>query len=172
LLWLIFRLRGRKRQTNCVVENLLFLRREVAESSRLEGPHASIGRHSAQTLDRASHCLLAIRRQPVELRIHRAELLLLLRRQVLPCFHAVKHLLLPVWGQTIEMLQALLELLLPLRRQAAKCGIALQRAPLLVERLFTITIQPLTRMMALLRRLIWPWDVVARLWLRSWTLRL
>jgi hypothetical protein len=61
----------------------------------------------------------------VKLRIGRAELLLLLRRQVFPCFHAVKNLLLPVRWQSIEVLQSLLELLLTVRRQAAECRIAL-----------------------------------------------
>jgi hypothetical protein len=118
-------LRRSKRQTRGVVENLLFLRRELAESAGLERPLASVGRHGTQALNGISHSTLAIRRQAPELRIHRAKLLLLLRRQVFPCFHALKNLLLLVCRHAVEVLQPLLELLLPLRGQAAKGWIVL-----------------------------------------------
>ena len=101
----------------------------------------------------------------MELRIDRSELLLLLRSQMLPGFHAVQYLLLPLRGQGVEMLQTLLELLLPVWWQATKCGIALQGTSLLIERLFAITVQPLAGVMALGRRLVWPRHVV------SWLLR-
>jgi hypothetical protein len=123
-----------------VVENLLFLRRELTESAGLDGPLASVGRHGAQALDGISNGALAVRRQTPELRIHRAELLLLLWRQVFPCFHALKHLLLPVCRHTVKVLQPLLELLLPLWGQAAKRRIVLKCPPLLVERLLPIAI--------------------------------
>jgi len=126
-----------------VVENLLFLRRELAEAAGLERPLASVGRHGAQALNGISHSTLAIRRQASELRIHGAELLLLLGRQVFPRFHALKNLLLPVGRHTGEMVQPLLELLLPLLRQAAKRRIVFKRTPLLVKRLLTILVQPL-----------------------------
>ena len=156
-------LRRSQRQTRGVVENLLFLGRELAESAGLERSLASVGRHGAQALDGISHSTLAIRRQAPELRIHRAKLLLLLRRQVFPCFHALKNMLLLVGRHTGEMVQPLLELLLPLLREAAKRWIALQRMPLLVERLLTILVQPLSRMMALHRRLISPRALVSPL---------
>jgi len=113
-------------------EKVALLRRKLVESSRLESALARVRRHGAQTLNGASHGLLAVWRQAAELRIHRAELLLLLRRQVLPGFHAVKHLLLLVSRQSIEVLQPLLELLLAVWWQAAKCRIVLQRPPLLI----------------------------------------
>jgi len=108
-----------------VVENLLLLRRELAESPGLERPLPSVWRHGTQALNGIPHSTLAIRREAPELRIHRAELLLLLRRQVLPGFHALKNLLLPVCRHTVEALQPLLELLLPLRGQTAEVRIAL-----------------------------------------------
>jgi hypothetical protein len=110
------------------------VRRELIESPRFERALARVRRHGTQTLDSASYRLLAVRRQTVELRIDGPELLLLLRGEVLPGFHAMKHLLLLVPRQSVEVLQALLKLLLPIRRQTAKCGVVLQRAPLLIER--------------------------------------
>jgi hypothetical protein len=108
-----------------VVENLLFLWRELAEAAGLEHPLASVGRHGAQALDGISNGALAVRRQTPKLWIHRAKLLLLLWGQVFPRFHALKHLLLPVCRHTVEVLQPLLKLLLPLRGQAAKVWIVL-----------------------------------------------
>jgi hypothetical protein len=148
------RWRRGKRQMRCIVENLSFLRGELVEATGLKRPLSSVGRHGAQALDGISNGTLAVRRQAPELRIHRPELLFLLRRQVFPRFHALKDLLLPVCRHTVEVLQPLLELLLPLLGQSAKVWIVLQRMPLPVERLLTILVQPLSRMMALHRRLI------------------
>lgn len=76
----------------------------------------------------------------MELGIDGSELLLLLRCQMLPGFHAVKHLLLLIARQSVEMLQALLKLLLPVRRQAPECRIVLQCPSLLVYRRSTILV--------------------------------
>ena len=50
-----------------VVENLLFLWRELAEAAGLDGPLASVGRHGAQALDGISNGALAVRRQTPKL---------------------------------------------------------------------------------------------------------
>ena len=50
-----------------VVENLLFLWRELAEAAGLDGPLASVGRHGAQALDGISNRALAVRRQTPKL---------------------------------------------------------------------------------------------------------
>jgi hypothetical protein len=72
--------------------------------------------------------------------------------QVLPNFTPAKHLLLALRGQAVEMLQSLNVFLLALRWQMAKCRIALQGTPLLIERLITMLVQPLAKVMPLLWR--------------------
>ena len=79
------------------------------------------------------------------------EFLLLLRGQVFPGFHASQHLLLTVGRHGIEPLQALFKTLLAFRRKPAKLRIILERAPLLVRRETAIAIEPLSRMMPLVR---------------------
>jgi hypothetical protein len=97
------------------------------------------------------------------LRIGRPELLLLGGSEVLPCFHASQDTLLAFRRQAIKVLQALLELLLPLPRQSAKCGVGFERAPLLIEWLFAMPVQPLPGMVALHRRLVWAGNLIRSL---------
>jgi hypothetical protein len=73
-------------------------------------------------------------------------LLFLLRRQVLPGFHAPKHLLLAIWRKAVKALQSLLKLLLAVRWKPAELRVALQCSPLLIERQTAMLIQPLSRM--------------------------
>jgi len=84
--------------------------------------------------------MLTIRRQAGKTLPHAPEILLLLRRKVLPGFHPLKDLLLPLPGHAIEALQALLQLLLALRGKPLKLGIAFESAPLLIERLVAMLV--------------------------------
>ena len=66
-----------------------------------------------------------------------------------PCLHAPQHLLLAVGRHTVEPLQPLLQPLLTFRRKTPELRVVFQRAPLLIERLIAVLIQPLARMMSL-----------------------
>src|SRR5579864_2823019 len=150
----VVRLRRRQREIGSIVQHLPFLRRKLAEASRLQLPLASFWRHSPQRLNCVPHRLATLRRQAVILRSEAAELLLLFRLQMLPHLAAPQYLLLTLGRQTVEMLQPLLILLLPLRRQMAELRIVLQRPALLIERLLAMLVQPLAKMMSLLGRTI------------------
>ena len=76
--------------------------------------------------------MLTIRRQAVEALPYSPEILLLLRRKVLPGFHPPQHELLPVRRHVIEALQALLQLLLALGGKPPELGIAFEGASLLI----------------------------------------
>jgi hypothetical protein len=95
---------GGERQLRGIVEDLPFLRREMAETSGLDLPLTHWRRHSAQGLNGVSYRLAAIRRQTLELRVNTPELFLLLRRQMFPRLHALQDLLLPFWRQAVEAL--------------------------------------------------------------------
>ena len=166
--WLRACRRRRQRQLCGVVQHLPFLRRKLTEASGLYLPLTCLGRHSAQRLDRALHRLLAVRRKPLELRIQRPELLFLLRRQVLPGFHATQNLLLTVCRHAVETLQTLLKFLLTIGRQTLELRIALQCTLLLIKRLLTVLVQPLPGMMSFCRRLVRPGYLIfpLRRWLR------
>jgi hypothetical protein len=145
---------GRQRQVGSVVQHLPLLRRKLVETSRLKFLLACLRRHCPQRLDGISHRLTTLSRQTVVLRRKTAELLSLLRFQVLPDLAAPQYLLLTVWRQTVEVLQPLFVLLLSLWRQVAELRIILQCATLLIERLLAMLVQPLAKMMSLLRRTI------------------
>ena len=76
--------------------------------------------------------MLALCRQAIEALPHAAEILLLLRRKVLPGFHPPQHLLLPIRRHAIEALQALLQLLLALAGKPPELRIAFESSPLLI----------------------------------------
>jgi len=95
--------------------------------------------------------LSPVRGETIELCPHSPEFLLLLRGQVLPGFHPPQHLLLAVGRHGVEPLQALFKSLLAFRRETAKLRITLERASLLVRRETAIAIEPLSRMMPLVR---------------------
>jgi hypothetical protein len=59
--------RRRKRQPCCIVQDLPLLWRELVESAGLEGALPRIGRHGSQSLDGASHRLLAVGPETTEL---------------------------------------------------------------------------------------------------------
>ena len=80
-----------------------------------------------------------------------SRLLLLLRSQVLPGFHAVEDQLLTLRRQAVEVLQALLQSLLPLWWKPAELRIILQRFPLLLRRKVPLLVKPLACVMPLLR---------------------
>ncbi len=141
-------------QLRGVVQDLPFLRRELAEAPGLDLPLAHLRRHRPQGLDGISHRLAPIGRQTLELGVRRPELLFLLRRQMLPGLHALQDLLLPFRRQAVEALKSLLEFLLTLRWKPAKIPVILQGLPLLFERLIAVLIQPLTGMMTFGGRLI------------------
>lgn len=112
----------------------------MAETSRLNLTLASFRGHRPQRLDRALYRLAPLRLQAVVLRGKIAELLPLLRLQVLPDFSPPQDLLLACRRQAVEVLQALLILLLTLGRQMPELGIVLQSPPLLVKRLIAVLI--------------------------------
>src|SRR5258707_14247751 len=104
---LLFRLwLGRRRQWQMcrVIQDLAFLRRELAESARLDFMLTGIRGHGPQGLDCVLHGLPTVRRQILELRIERPEVLLLLLRQVFPGFHAPQDLLLALGWHGVEVL--------------------------------------------------------------------
>ena len=92
---------------------------------------ALCGRQTAHAADRLVDGLAAIGRQLLELLKELARLLLLIRSQVLPGFHAVEHPLLLLWRQAGKMLQPVLQPFLLWRRKPAELGIVLERAVLL-----------------------------------------
>jgi hypothetical protein len=98
--------------------------------------------------------VFSVYRQAVEPRTQLAKVLFLLRREVLPSLHPPQHLLLALRRHVVEVLQPLFQLLLALRRKPPEIGITLERAPLLIERLIAMLIQPLPGVMSLRRRLI------------------
>ena len=110
------------------------------------------GRHAAQIADCILDHAAPFRGKIPHLRIESPRLLLLLRSQVLPDFHAVQHPLLLLGWQVVEVLQTILEPLLTLGREAAELRIAVQHLPLLLRRKILILAQPLPGMVALKRR--------------------
>ena len=84
--------------------------------------------------------MLTARRQAIEALSHAPEILLLLRRKVLPGFHPLKDLLLPLSRHVNEALQALLQLLLALGWKPPKLRIVFESAPLLIERLVPVLV--------------------------------
>jgi len=95
-------------------------------------PLPRLGRHGAQGLDGIPYSLPALRREAVELRSQPAKLLLLLRRQMLPGFHAPENLLLAFLREAVEVLQSLLVSLLALSRKPAKRRVSFERSFLFV----------------------------------------
>ena len=85
---------GRQRQAGDIVENLLFLRRELTETSRLDGTLTGVRWHCPQRIDGIVHRPAPIWRQTAELVTHAAEVLLLLRGKVFPGLHPAEHLML------------------------------------------------------------------------------
>ena len=84
--------------------------------------------------------MLTIRRQAIEALPDAPEILLLLRREVLPGFHPPKHLLLAIRSHAIEALQALLQLLLALRGKPPELRIVFESMPLLIGRLIPLLV--------------------------------
>jgi hypothetical protein len=147
-------LRGSEGQASRITQNLLLLRRESTESSRLNFAFPRPRRHSPERFNGAANSVPALHRQTVELLPHPAKVLFLRRRQVFPGLHSAQDLLLPLRGKAVESLQALLIFLLSFTRQTPESRIVLQSAALLLRRQIAVTAQPLSKMMPLLRRLI------------------
>ena len=139
---------GGERQLRGVVQDLPFLRRELAETSGLDLPLTHLRRHSAQGVNGVSYRLAPVRWQAPELRVRGPELIFLLRRQMLPGLHSPQHLLLAIGSHVVKALQSLLEFLLPVGRKAPKIPVVLERLSLLLKRLIAVLVQPLTGMMA------------------------
>ena len=139
---------GGERQLRGIVEDLPFLRRELAETSGLNLPLTHLWRHRTQGLDGVPNRLAPVRWQAPELRVRGPELIFLLRRQMLPGFHSPQHLLLAIGRHAVKTLESLLEFLLPVGRKAAKIPVVPERLSLLFKRLIAVLIQPLTGMMA------------------------
>ena len=97
--------RGGERQPGGSVQQISFLGRErVPETCGLDDELALWGRHAAQIADGILHHAAPFRGKIPHLRIKSPRLLLLLRSQVLPDFHAVQHPLLLLGRQAVEML--------------------------------------------------------------------
>jgi hypothetical protein len=168
----------RERQGRGVIKHLTLLRRELVEASRLQLALARLRWHCTQRLNRILDRLTSFRRETVVLRGEVSELLPLLGLQVLPHLSAAQHLLLTVRRQAVEVLQALLKALLSIGRQLLEVRITLQCAPLLINGLVAVLVEPLSKMMSLARRpisIVFAWSrrgLELRLWrgpgLRTW----
>jgi hypothetical protein len=93
-----------------------------------------IGRHSAQSTNRAFHHLATLGRKAPHLLKQSARLLFLLGSEVLPSFHAFQDPVLLLRRQCAETFQPLAQPVLPLRRQAAELRIAVERFLLFLRR--------------------------------------
>ena len=118
----------------------------------VDEPVALFGRQAAHPADRPVDGLAAVGRQLLELLKDLARLLLLIRRQVLPGFHAVENALLLLRRQAGEMLQPLLQLGLLLRRKPAELRIVFERAALLRGRQIFIAAEPVSGVAGLVLR--------------------
>ncbi len=94
--------------------------------------------------DRPVEGLAAVGRQLLELLKELARLLLLIRSQVLPGFHAVEHALLLLRRQAGKMLQPFLQAGLLLRGKPAELGIVFEGAALLRGRQILIAAEPVS----------------------------
>jgi hypothetical protein len=119
------------------------LGRELIEAAGLKFPLPRIRRHGAESVNGIAHGAPAIHWQVVELRTDPAQVLFLLRREMLPRFHSVQHLLLAISRHAVEPLQALFVLSLGFARKTAECRIALKGARTLLRRQLPFAIQPL-----------------------------
>ena len=110
----------------------------------VDEPVALFGCQAAHSADRLVDGLPAVGRQLLELLKELARLLLLIRRQVLPGFHAVENALLLPGRQAGKMLQPPLQLGLLLRGKPAELGIVFERAALLRRRQVFIAAEPVS----------------------------
>jgi len=142
-----------EREVGGSAEDAAFLRRENAPVlPGVDELVALFGRQAAHLADRAVDGLAAIGRQLFELLKELARLLLLIRSQMLPGFHAVEHALLLLWRQAGKVLQPLLQLGLPLRSELPELGIVFERTALLRGRQIFIAAQPVSGVAGLVLR--------------------
>ena len=87
---------------------------------------ALAGRHGAEIANGSGDHAATIWRKLRKLPVNLPRLLLLLRGQMLPGFHAVQDALLLLWRKIRKMLQPLAQHLLALRRETPKARIVLQ----------------------------------------------
>jgi len=107
---------------------------------------------SAHAADRLVDGVAAVGSQLFELLKELACLLLLIRRQVFPGFHAVEHALLLLRRQAGKMLQFVLQPLLLLRGELAELGIVFEGAMLLGRRQIFVAAEPVSGMAGLVLR--------------------
>jgi len=101
-----------------------FLQRErMRVLVRVDKLVALVGRQAAHVSDGAVDGLAAVGRQLFELVKELAGAFLLIRREVLPGFHAVQHAFLLLSGQAGKVLQSLLQADLLLRRESVELRI-------------------------------------------------
>lgn len=127
-------------QTRGIIQDLPFLGRKLAEAAGLKHPLPGIRRHGAQGINCVVHRSATVRRKTVELLPHAHEILFLLRREMLPRFHAAQHLMLALGGKTIKALQPLFVLALRLARQSAERRVCFKRFPLLIKRALSLLV--------------------------------
>src|SRR5271156_2528321 len=134
-------------------ENAPFLRRErVPVLWGVDELVALVRRQPTHAADRLIDDLAAIGWQLFELLKKLARLLLLIRSQVLPGFHAVEHALLLLRRQTGKMLQPVLQPGLLLRWKPPELGIVFEHAALLRRWQVLITAQPVSGVAGLVLR--------------------
>ena len=115
---------GREREVGGSAEQAAFMRRErILVLVGVDKLVALVGSQAAHAADRPVDGLAAVGRQLLELLKELARLLLLIRSQVLPGFHAVEHAFLLLRRQAGKMLQPVLQPRLLLRRKPAKLWI-------------------------------------------------
>ena len=106
--------RGKGQPSSSIQQIALLGAERAPETIGVDDLLALGGWHAAQIADCILHHAASFRGEVPHLRIKSPRLLLLLRSQVLPDFHAVQHPLLLLGGQVAEVLQAILEPLLML----------------------------------------------------------
>jgi hypothetical protein len=100
--------------------------------------------HCPQGLDGIPHCLPALRRQLLHLRVKLPRRVFLFRRQVPKRIHAIQHLLPLLGRKVVETIQLILQMLLLLRRKVTELWIVFQRLFLLLRWQILMLTQPLS----------------------------
>ncbi len=132
-----------QRELGCAANHVaLLIGKHPLKSRRVDDPIALIRRHRTKIADGRGDLALTVRRKLAVLSEKLACFPLLLRRQVLPGFHAVEHLQLLLRRQVGEVLQTLAQDLLAIRRQATECRIVLKGALLFRGRKVFVLTQP------------------------------
>ena len=144
---------GGERKVGGSAEQAAFLRRKRAfVFVGVDELVTLFGRQVAHAADGPVNSLAAVGRQLSELLKELARVLLLIRSQVLPGFHAVEHMLLLLRRQVGKMLQPVLQPGLVFRGKLSELRIVFERATLLCGRQIFIAAEPVSGVAGLVLR--------------------